>query len=1030
MAVISASSSGPAEPTGPAGSSEPTGPAENDGPAGPAENDGPAEPDCASDPGAALKEMFVDRSQGGRIARGQDPVERPVFLKPHGTARGTLTVRADLPEELRVGFLELARQRPEGLTAWVRFSSDTVPSRPDLLTTVGVGVKLFGVPGAKLLAGEGDADTQDLLLQNHDVFFVDTARDMCEFTRAGVVHNDYESYLRDHPVTRRILDDMAKPEESALTATYWGVLPYSFGADRFVKYKLVPAGCAPADPAATPPEENPGHLAADLAHRLAAGEAAFDLLVQFRTDAEAMPLDRATVRWEESASAPVPVARLTLARQDVRGRGQAAYGANLAFNPWHSLAEHKPAGSIAEARATVYQASAGRRRDANGVPAAEPGPARPPSTEPPARDTRIVRAAIHPAIGVARVGDSAEEFFLAPETEDEPPLPTGSYKDATGALKRQAARFRIYGYNAAGEPVAELTADNAEIRWTAHVANKKPAWYQFQLALDIPEAARTEESRLRNPRVGGADRDGLAIDPGPRSVRGRDRSGGPELRFDTGRFLHIPVYLGELRTDDAGRLIFLGGRGVAESADGKEADTFANNDGWYDDISDGPVTAEVRVEGRALPVEPAWVVVGPPNYAPELKSVRTLYDLLRDAFVTAGALPEPEPVSFTHDILPILRRLCDLQWVNQGLATLFGHGGREHFLDPGLLAALADPGPRHTELRRQISKTMRDPDRDGTSPIPWPPVYGDAMSLPAVSARQHLALSPLQTRQLALWAAGDFVSDLVPGAAPAPRPLDRLPLAARPAALDRAALSFCIADAFHPGCEITWPLRHTTMYSAPFRIRHRSKDNPERPYGRVLTPQAALAYDGPLYAQGPGDLTRWMAVPWQTDTASCRSGYEKRHDPYLPTFWPARVPNHVLAEEDYLIAVDTTRPREERLAAFARRANWDRWLPTPYLATINAMVKDFGRLGLVERRPGATDDPLLPAEMLVESEVSFPAEPAPPFGRNLLSLHVPLAADERLRDAVLATAVSLAEEPDEELSAGFIEKVARFPGNR
>ncbi|MGW7452441.1 LodA/GoxA family CTQ-dependent oxidase [Streptomyces sp. NPDC054787] len=648
----------------------------------------------------------------------------------------------------------------------------------------------------------------------------------------------------------------------------------------------------------------------------------------------------------------------------------------------------------------------------------------------PGQDTRIVRAAIHPAIGVARVGDSADEFFLGPETEDEPPLPTGSYKDATGALKRQAARFRVYGYNAAGQPVAELTTANADISWTVHVANKKGAWYQFQLALDIDEAAQAAESQLRNPLVGGADRVQLIIDPGPRSVHGRDRAGGPELRFDTGTFLRIPVYLGELRTDGAGRLIFLGGRGVAESVDHKAAETFANNDGWYDDISDGPVTAEVRVDGRALPVEPAWVVVGPPNYAPELKSVRTLYDLVRDAFTATGALPEPAQVSFTRDILPILRRLCDLQWVNQGLATLFGHGGREHFLDPGLLSALADPGPRHEELRRQISKTMRDHDRDGASPVPWPPVYGDAMSLPPISARQHLAISPLQARLLARWTLGEFVPDLVLGADNPPLELDRLPLADRPDALDRAALSFCLADAFHPGCEITWPMRRTTLYSAPFRIRHRTKSEPEHSYGKVLTPQRALEYDGPLYAQGPGDLTRWMAVPWQTDTASCRSGYERRYDPYLPTFWPARVPNHVLTEEDYLVAVDSTRPREERLAAFARRSPWNRWLPAPYKANINAMVKDFGRLGLVERRRGVADDPLLPAEMLVESEVSFPAEPAPPRGRNLLSLHVPLAADERLRDAVLATAIALAEEPDEELSAGYIEKVARFPGKR
>jgi hypothetical protein len=72
----------------------------------------------------------------------------------------------------------------------VRFSSDTVPTSPDLKTTCGIAIKLFGVPGPKLLAPDEDATTHDFLLQNHDVFFVDTARDMCEFTEAGVVHGD------------------------------------------------------------------------------------------------------------------------------------------------------------------------------------------------------------------------------------------------------------------------------------------------------------------------------------------------------------------------------------------------------------------------------------------------------------------------------------------------------------------------------------------------------------------------------------------------------------------------------------------------------------------------------------------------------------------------------------------------------------------------------------------------------------------------------------------------------------------------
>ena len=93
----------------------------------------------------------------------------------------------------------------------------------------------------------------------------------------------------------------------------------------------------------------------------------------------------------------------------------------------------------------------------------------------PTGDTMIVRAAIYPAIGIARVGNSENEYFLAPEVPDAPPEPPGFYRDPTGALKRQAVRFRVYGLNAAGVPVAELTAKNAEIRWTVHLANKKSA---------------------------------------------------------------------------------------------------------------------------------------------------------------------------------------------------------------------------------------------------------------------------------------------------------------------------------------------------------------------------------------------------------------------------------------------------------------------------------------------------------------------------------------------------------------------------
>src|SRR5215218_3448181 len=153
--------------------------------------------DCGADPIGSLVQMFVTMVQGGRIARGQCPALRPVFLKPHGVAHGSFRVRPDLPSDLKVG-LFAGTEYP----AWVRFSSDTLPTIGDFKTTVGIGVKLFGAPVPKIFGAPQDT-TFDLILQNFDVFFVDTAADMCAFTKAGVIDHDYDSYLKDHPETAK-----------------------------------------------------------------------------------------------------------------------------------------------------------------------------------------------------------------------------------------------------------------------------------------------------------------------------------------------------------------------------------------------------------------------------------------------------------------------------------------------------------------------------------------------------------------------------------------------------------------------------------------------------------------------------------------------------------------------------------------------------------------------------------------------------------------------------------------------------------
>ena len=588
----------------------------------------------------------------------------------------------------------------------------------------------------------------------------------------------------------------------------------------------------------------------------------------------------------------------------------------------------------------------------------------------------IVRYAVHPAIGIARVGNSASEYFFGSEVPGPLPEPPGGFKDAGGALKRQAARFRIYGYDANGDVVREVTAFDADITWTVHLANAKAAWYDFDTALDVPVA---QAAGRRNPTFTGSARNGLVIDPGARSVTGTGKVG---PQFDTGRFLGASVYLGELRTDEAGRLVVLGGRGHSFAPRGEPLTTFANNYGWCDDTSDGPVRATVRIGDVTFEADPGWVVVAPPDYGPSIAAgYVSIYDVVYDLMRRQGKLPDKQVV-FGRDIDPLFARLVEMQWVNAGVLRDNGPGTPGDYLRPQFLAQLNDASPANATFRKQMFDAFRSPSYTTVQDDAIPPMYGDEVTIPGTTPMQFLAVTATQYQMLARWRDGNFVPGLP---TPAPRQLSEVHVTLQPSTLDRAALEACLGGAFHPGCEATWPVRIASMYGAPFRLKVRPASTIEPDYGDSLTPAAALAPDGPLGSNGPGALTRWMAVPWQSDTASCRSGYEPQIDPYLPTFWAARVPNHVLTDADYRTVMDGTQPRPVRLAAFYNRPNWLRNIvDDDKIASLTRMVDFWFKLGLVNERPGPADLPELPSLMKVETTNTFTTPPvmkrAPTWG--------------------------------------------------
>lgn len=920
-----------------------------------------------------LKILFVDLHQKKLIDQNPGKAPRAVFRKQHGVVFGTFTVNPDLNAKYKIGVFNATNDQ---LPCVLRFSSDTAPNKNDLNSTVGVGIKVLT---DQFQNSNFEGPNMDFIFQNFDRFFVNTSEEMADFETAALILNNVDTYLEEHKKVKELIDEMAHPEGSCLTATYWSVVPFKLGKEYIVKYRLIPYEIEKSYPI-----EDKNYLTNDLQQRLLNKKYAFkfELGVQTTKIAE-NKIDKLQDKWNPIEW--VHAATIELLEQDICSKGQPEFGDQLNFNIWRVPTDHLPLGSIAEARKGVYEYSAKTRYSANGWIYAE-NDRLPEHYDKNSKnnelDDEIVKAAIYPSIGVTRVGNS-DEFYLGPLVPDpNPDNNLDNYRDQFGRLKRQAAQFRIYGLNAKGKVVRELSSSEnkeVEIEWSAHLANQKAAWYEFNVALDIPDAKGYPACNPRNLKIN--DRASLIIDGKKQTVK---KSKTIEKKVFKGNFLtEKDIYLGEMFLEDvsSNRLIVLGGKGKSGNINGDIAITFANNDGWYDDTSDGPVTATVKLNGKVIEVDPAWVICGPPDYAPMQKSVRTMWDLMRDLAVKNKMLSVPELPSLKQDILPIFQRMTDLQWVNKGFSDYFGALGPFNFKSPEWIKKISDASQDNLEFRRILYNQFRKIDLPASqSAALWPWLYGDGVEIPQDKTNtQHSTLTELQLRFLRQWMEGKFINDLKPMTEGCPfhainkeeniqhkwKNIDEYPLEEQPELLTKAALDYCLADAFHPGCEITWPIRNPNMYMGAFRIAHESaksfKNNQQNlsnylNYGATINYTLVDADVNPFNNQVAGGLTRWMAIPWQTDTSSCRDGYDLAYDPYVPTFWPARVPNNILALSDAIKLESPDLKIEEKLELFKYRKEWLADLPgkptrfTDYREVINSMVDHYDRVGVVLKK--------------------------------------------------------------------------------
>lgn len=536
------------------------------------------------------------------------------------------------------------------------------------------------------------------------------------------------------------------------------------------------------------------------------------------------------------------------------------------------------------------------------------------------------------------------------------PIRSSELRDAEGRLVRTAQRFRVFAYPFANgsadgahypapEPRELCIGDElagsrvADIVWQVHLANKKANHY----VLENPDVGDRDllicgyENGARPPLRNldsGINPDAIArlrslmIDPGPRALSAVKRDSVAFDRacaaswFDEGKGEicsiakypksfpddHFKLYnpwgridtLGELHTDAQGRLIVAGGYGRASAVvqgDGSEAplEGAVDNDGWFDDCSDGPVQAWVLLaDGRQIEAHSAWVNVTDPAFAPQTQNAVSLWDDIYDSWVRTLDLepalyrdgmfqPGYQP-GFPDQLQPFFVAASVQRWnTNLPKFAIAAHDA------VGRIRAADDPA--ETVLAGLAFIRNPNIDQQNYQGAPFMPLsLGDnGKSFLSPTLTQYFLLQQWNNKRYAQKARTIGEGER----------------------LDRDVLINCLGGRFSPGIDMTFIVRQPDFYRSdwrsgcgPFRVHAAridyAKVDPQRP---VLS-SGWVPFNG--RAVEPGDGSKFMSLPWHTDYNSCGTHETAPNPPdntqpaqtTLYWSWPAQRPVAVYTADD------------------------------------------------------------------------------------------------------------------------------------
>ncbi|MFT3771023.1 MAG: LodA/GoxA family CTQ-dependent oxidase [Minicystis sp.] len=440
--------------------------------------------------------------------------------------------------------------------------------------------------------------------------------------------------------------------------------------------------------------------------------------------------------------------------------------------------------------------------------------------------------------------------------------------------------------------------------------------------------------------------------------------------------------LGEISTDERGRLVVAGGYGRAvgmRKADGTPYPLFAavNNDGWFDDTSDGPVSAVLCFEdGSTVEAQGAWFICTDPGYAPQTLNVVSLWDevyntfirdmLLRPEVYRDGAYDRGYEPYFDSELKPVFRAAALTRW-NTNLPPMairahdaIGRIGPEDAPGDTLIAGLA------------FIRNPNNPGEAGVGVPLMPLALGDA---------GNSFLQPTFTQYFFLeqWSQGKARKDTT-----------EMPFGPGEA-LDRASLYNCLGGRFSPGIDMTFIVRDDHLWrrdwtqAGPFRIRAKALDYEKaREDEPFLTEGYIPLRESAVPDVEPGDTSKFMSVPWHTDYNSCATHNPDPNPVNNTTLfwsWPAQRPVAVHVAADVRGGVLGAQRYSVRGPGTASPNPAAQGRYQQYLS----MVENWSRLGVVIQGSRITDGGSYSSDHFLEVQSQLDEPPVPPWPQNTLN---------------------------------------------